>query len=85
MDFADAVNGSFELFGAFALWQNVRAIRRDRRIAGVDWKATAFFQGWGLWNLFYYPSLDQWFSLIGGVAICAVNTTWLYYVWRYRQ
>jgi len=85
MAWPDLVNGLFELFGAYALWGNVRAIRRDKKIAGVDWRATVFFQAWGAWNLFFYPSLDQWASFTGGIAIFAVNTTWLYHVWRYRN
>lgn len=85
MILADAVNGAFEAFGAVALWGNVRAIRRDRTIRGVDWRATVFFTSWGLWNLYYYPSLDQWFSFLGGVAIAGVNLVWLYYAWKYRR
>lgn len=85
MDFADLTNGAFELFGAFALWGNVRAIRRDKSVRGVDWRATAFFTSWGLWNLYYYPSLDQWASFGGGVAIVAVNTVWLGYAFKYRR
>jgi hypothetical protein len=85
MDFADAVNGLFELCGAVALWQNVRAIRRDKTIAGVHWGATAFFTTGGLWNLYYYPSLDQWASFAGGLAIAGVNLVWLGYVWKYRR
>lgn len=80
----DLINGTFELLGAVALWQNVRALYRDRVLRGVHWTPTAFFASWGLWNLFYYPSLDQWASFAGGVAIVAVNLVWLGLVIRYR-
>lgn len=80
----DLINGSFEFLGAFVLWQNVRALRRDKVLQGVHWTPTAFFAAWGLWNLFYYPSLDQWFSFWGGVAIVSVNLMWLALVVRYR-
>lgn len=85
MSIPDLINGCFELFGAFALWQNVVAIKRDRKIAGIDWRATVFFTSWGIWNLFFYPSLGQWASFAGGLAIVGVNATWLYYVFKFRE
>lgn len=85
MSWADLVNGGFELLGAAALLGNVRALYRDKTVKGVDWRATAFFQTWGLWNLYYYPSLDQWASFAGGLAITAVNTWWLALVLYYAR
>jgi hypothetical protein len=73
----DLINGAFELSGAAMLWLNVRQLWRDRRIAGVHWGPTLFFAAWGLWNLFYYPSLHQWASFTGGLAIVSMNTAWL--------
>lgn len=81
----DAINGFFELGGALLLLLNVRAILRDREVSGIHWGPTAFFTAWGLWNLFYYPSLDQWFSFAGGVAIVTVNAVWLALVLKYRR
>ena len=80
----DIINGCFEFVGAYACSFNVRAILKDKKIEGVDWRSTAFFSVWGLWNLFYYPSLNQWWSFIGGLCIVLVNTFWLYLVWKYK-
>ncbi len=85
MAFADLTNGAFELLGGFSLWQNVRRLRRDKSIKGVDWRVTLFFTSWGLWNLYYYPHLDQWASFLGGLGIVAANAAWLYYVFKYRR
>lgn len=83
---ADFINGLFELFGAFALWGNVRAIKRDRSIAGIDWRATGFFTSWGIWNLYFYgPANGLWFSWWGGLAIVVVNCYWLVLVWKCRN
>lgn len=79
----DQINGLFELVGAAFLWLNVLQIRRDREIKGVDWKAVAFFFVWGLWNLVYYPSLGQYWSLCGGAMIVVVNFIWLAHVAYY--
>lgn len=79
----DAVNGCLELCGAAMLAANVRAVRRDKQIMGVHWAPTVFFTVWGLWNLYFYPSLDQWMSFTGGLAMVVVNALWLGHVWFY--
>ena len=89
MDYMDLANGSFEMIGAVMLGRNVWQLCKDKIVRGVHWWATAFFASWGVWNLGYYPSLDQWFSFSGGVAIVAINTVWLvqmfYYNWQERN
>ena len=77
MDVPDMVNGAFESVGSVFVWLNVRQILRDRDIRGVYWPVTAFFAVWGVWNLYYYPSLEQWASFWAGVALCAGNVVWV--------
>jgi len=88
MSWQDFINGSFELLGGFTLWLNVRRLYQDKMARGVTWGATAFFMSWGYWNLYYYPSLNQWWSFVGGLNIVAANTVWLvlmlYYMRRER-
>lgn len=81
----DLINGLFELLGGAMIWSNVLRIRKDKLVRGVDWRVTGFFWAWGLWNLFYYPHLDQWLSFAGGTVIVAANCVWLYYAWKYRK
>jgi hypothetical protein len=81
----DLINGSFELVGAIALWSNVVKLRKDRRVAGVYWPATAFFAVWGLWNCFYYPWLGQWASFVGGVLITMANIVWAALAFHYSK
>ena len=84
MNWPDPINGAFELLGGLIIWANVVRLRRDRMVRGIDWRATAFFQTWGLWNVFYYPHLGQWASFTGGLCIVAANTAWLWHAYRYR-
>lgn len=79
----DFINGLFEFAGAAFLSLNVRQILHDKVVKGVHWSSTVFFTSWGFWNLYYYPSLEQWWSFAGGVAIVAVNSVWLYLIWYY--
>ena len=81
----DYINGSFELVGALVCSTNITRIRRDKVVEGFNPSTQAFFASWGLWNLLYYPSLDQWASFWGGVALVGVNVTWLLHVWYYKQ
>jgi len=77
MSWADAVNGTFELSGGFFILLSVIKTLKDKQVHGVNWLTTAFFMAWGYWNLYYYPSLDQWFSFVGGVWIVVMNTLWV--------
>lgn len=85
----DYINAIFEFSGAFFIYLSIRRLYQQKLVRGVHWGTTAFFSVWGLWNLYYYPSLDQWASFAGGVAICATNAIYLsmifYYVWKERQ
>jgi hypothetical protein len=73
----DLVNGLFEFFGGIWLWLDVLKLYKDRDIKGVYWPTRGFFAAWGIWNLFYYPSLDQWWSFAGGLWIVAANLVWV--------
>ena len=83
MSIPDLINGSFELTGGLLCWANVRRLLRDRKVQGVDWRVSAFFSAWGFWNLFYYPSLSQWASFVGGLAIVVANTAWVVLALRF--
>lgn len=73
----DAINGLFELVGSGFLWLHVRKLLQDKSVRGVDWRSVAFFFAWGLWNLWYYPALGQWWSFCGGMAIAVANGAWV--------
>src|SRR5262245_18048164 len=77
MPWGDIVNGCFEAIGGLAVFANVRRIVRDKGVQGIDLRATALFTSWGMWNLVYYPSLNQWVSFAGGVVIVVGNAIWL--------
>ncbi|KZX57708.1 hypothetical protein A3709_18975 [Halioglobus sp. HI00S01] len=78
-------NAGFELFGAFAGLNNCRAVYRARMWAGVSPMSSVFFWLWGVWNLYFYGSLDQTFSMLASVALVGTNSIYLYLLWRYRH
>ena len=85
MEYNDLVNGLFELCGAFFVWLNVRKLHIDKQVRGVYWPVTAVFSVWGLWNLYYYPSLDQWFSFSAAIVLVSANIVWVWMAIRYRK
>ena len=73
----DTVNGCFECLGGLLVLKNCQRLYGDKQVKGVAPWVTAFFTAWGLWNIFYYPYLDQWLSFVGGLVIVAANFVWL--------
>lgn len=73
----DVVNGMFESLGALFILPSILKLHREREVRGVSWIHAGFFTAWGAWNLVYYPSLGQWLSFAGGVALVCMNAVWL--------
>jgi hypothetical protein len=81
----DAINGGFEFFGGAVNWLNVRRLVIDKQLRGVSKIPAIVFTSWGVWNLYYYPYLDQWVSFTGGLVIVAANVVWVWFAWKYRN
>lgn len=73
----DIINGCFEAGLVLMLILNIQRLFQDKEVKGVDWRCTAFVTLWGVWNMFYYPMLGQWFSMVAGAGVCLANMTWL--------
>jgi len=81
----DLVNASFELAGAFINLLNVMEIRKHKQVKGVHIAPFIFFSVWGFWNILYYGSLEQTFSMLAAVFLAVVNSTWVYYAVKYKK
>lgn len=81
----DLINGMFEFIGGIMIWSNVFVLLKDKKVMGVNVWATVVFNLWGFWNLYYYPSLNQWASFIGGLVIVLGNTSWVLLAYKYRK
>jgi len=73
----DLINGIYESLGGAFIALSVIKLHREKVVRGVSWLHVAFFSSWGIWNLYFYPHLDQWFSFYGGVVLVATNLVWL--------
>lgn len=81
----DAINGSFELAAGFFVLNHCRVLHAHKQVRGVSLTSVAFFVIWGVWNMYYYPSLNQPISFYGGVFVVAANAFYLGQMWRYRH
>lgn len=81
---ADIVNATFELGAGIILWFHVKTILKEKKVLGVSIVPFAFFTLWGLWNLYYYPTLGQPWSFWGGIFVVSVNALYTYLLFHYR-
>ena len=73
----DNINGAFEIVGGVFVAMNVLRLHSDKNVRGVSMVAVSFFTVWGIWNLAYYPALDQWWSALGASSVALMNMVWL--------
>ncbi len=81
---SDKVNGGFELAGGFFTILHILQVWQDKSVAGVSLYTVTFFTIWGYWNLYYYKSIKQPWSLWASYFITAMNTIWLGLLLYYR-
>jgi hypothetical protein len=81
----DLINGLFEFLAAPFIWLSIRNLLKTKKVNGVSWIHVAFFTLWGYWNLFYYPQLEQWCSLAGGIAVVITNSIWVWFLIKYSR
>lgn len=85
MSWADFVNAGFEAGMVPTIGLSVLTLHRDKRVAGIHWFQLAFVTAWGAWNLFYYPSLDQWASFWAGAGVFIINAWYTGAMLYYRR
>lgn len=77
MNPADAINASFELLAGLFVLNHCRVLHQHKLVRGVSLDSVGFFTLWGIWNLYYYPTLNQPMSFWGGICVCAANAFYL--------
>ena len=80
----DAINGTFELAAGLFVLNHCRVLKAHKQVRGVSMLSVAFFTLWGLWNLYYYPALNQPLSFFGGLFVVAANAFYLGMALHYR-
>lgn len=81
----DKINGTIEFLAGCLLWLNVLRLLKDKQIQGISLIPIAFFTIWGLWNLWFYPSVDCMWSFFGGINVVLANATWVILAYYYQS
>lgn len=80
----DLINGLFEALAGLFVLNHCRVLHLHKQARGVSLASVAFFTLWGIWNLYYYPALDQPLSFCGAVFIVAANALYMGMLVCYR-
>lgn len=81
----DLINGLFESIAGVMILNHCRVLYRDKQAKGVSAISVTFFFCWGVWNLYYYPALDQPLSFYGGLLVVIANALWAALMLHYRK
>lgn len=73
----DQINSAFEGLGAVVNVINIRKLLQDKVVKGIHWGTVGFFAFWGYWNIYYYATLGQWWSMSLGACLAVANSVWL--------
>lgn len=83
--YIDLINAAFELFAGAFLLLNVREIIRTKMVKGVHLAPAMFFTIWGVWNIFYYPVLQQKYSFYAALLVVFANGAWVILAIYYKN
>lgn len=81
----DLINGGFELAAGFFVLNHCRVLAQHKEARGVSLASVVFFTLWGVWNLYYYPALNQPLSFYGGMFVVAANVFYVGMMAYYRR
>ena len=81
----DLINAGFESMAGVVVFLSAWRVYKDKQVRGVSLWMVIFMLAWGIWNLYYYPSLDQWGSFYGGLSVAAANITWIALILYFRK
>jgi cation transport ATPase len=79
----DQANACLEMGGAFLRTLDCIKLFQDKRFSGGHLGTALYFLGWGVFNVFFYPSLNQVWSFWAAIVLMVMNGLWfvmaLYY------
>lgn len=85
MDTNDIINASFELGGGLMVIPSILNIMKTKSADGIATSTITFFTLWGIWNVYYYPAMEQPLSATAAVLLTTANLTWWSLIIRYRK
>lgn len=81
----DHINAFFECSGLFFVFPSIIALYRTKSAEAISLWTVFFFTSWGFWNMWYYPSLGQFWSGVGAYGVAGANSIWLGLIIYYKK
>ncbi len=81
---SDITMGLIQVISAGFLSKSVWMLYQAKIVRGVSAVTVAFWVAWGLWDLYYFPSLNQWWAFSGGVIVTLMNALYVGLIVRYN-
>lgn len=82
---SDKINSGFEFAGGFFTIFHILQVLHDKSVSGLSLYTITFFVIWGYWNVYYYKSIKQPWSLRATYFITFMNTIWLALLIYYKM
>jgi hypothetical protein len=81
----DQINALLIFIGSLMVFKSCYIVYRDKVVRGVSLLANLYFTSWGMWNIYYFPHLHQFWSFSAEMCICTANILWLFLMLYYKQ
>lgn len=72
----DQANAALEMGGAFLRTLDCIKLFQHKRFVGGHLGTALYFLLWGVFNVFFYPSLNQVWSFWAALALMVINGLW---------
>jgi hypothetical protein len=81
----DQINAFLIFVGSLMVFKSCFIVYRDKSVRGVSIIANMYFTAWGMWNVFYFPHLHQYWSFGAEMCICTANILWISLMLYYKR
>ncbi len=81
----DLINGIFEFLMSVVIFYSCWQLYKDKEIKGIHVSIVVLPLIWGIFRLFYYPSLDQTYSLFATSLVVSANLLYITLILYYGK
>lgn len=73
----DLVNGIFGVLGGLFIALSIAKLYQEKTVRGVSIVYVAFFTTWSWYQVYFFTTVNFWWSWAGAVGMMTANAIWL--------
>lgn len=73
----DLINGIFGVLGGLFIALSIAKLHREKTARGVSIVYVAFFTSWSWYHVYFFTTVNLWWSWAGAIGMMTANTIWL--------